>query len=34
MMRPNEGAGGLATGQADDSVPVFHDYTLRSDFER
>jgi hypothetical protein len=21
-------------GQADASVPVFHDYTLRSDFER
>lgn len=31
----NQGGPAAAAGQAaDDSVPVFHDYTLRSDFER
>ena len=36
MMGPN--AGGPAAGgnppTGDDAVPMFHDYTLRSDFER
>jgi hypothetical protein len=33
MSRPsNDGAN--AGAHADDSVPMFHDYTLRSDFER